>query len=240
MTATITHFTHKFNPSGPVGYFITFRTYGTWLHGNDKGSIDKSHNIPGTPIVSPDADLVNSKSFRQKYPSVTLTFSQRKSIGSIINGVSAYNKWKLHALSVRTEHIHVVISALKTPEEVMDSLKSWCTRRMREQGLWMYDYSPWSFHGSTRYLWNDKELRRVCNYVLNCQDNKHHMLNPDRQGGPPIPVCDRSAPRRSIAEPSPAEPRPLGMVSDSGMPRPLGRASGISDNAAPRPSGRAS
>lgn len=170
MKSKISHSSSKFNPNGPVGYFITFHTYGTWLHGDENGSVDKNGcNIPGTPTISPDADLVRLKSCRMKYPPVTLTFKQRKSIEDTITNVSAYNNWKLHALSVRTEHIHVVISAIKSPEEIMNSLKSWCTRKMREHGVWIYDYSPWSYHGSTRYIWHEEDLQRVCNYVLYCQ-----------------------------------------------------------------------
>ncbi len=33
----------------PLAYFITFRCYGTWLHGDRRGSVDRFHNIYGTP-----------------------------------------------------------------------------------------------------------------------------------------------------------------------------------------------
>jgi hypothetical protein len=34
----------------PIAYLITIRSYGTWLHGNEKGSIDRhGFNIFGTP-----------------------------------------------------------------------------------------------------------------------------------------------------------------------------------------------
>jgi hypothetical protein len=32
----------------PFGYLITFRAYGTWLHGR-QGSVDRFHNTYGTP-----------------------------------------------------------------------------------------------------------------------------------------------------------------------------------------------
>ena len=39
-----------------LAYFITFSTYGTWLHGTAKeeGSVDRRHNVYGTPFVSAD------------------------------------------------------------------------------------------------------------------------------------------------------------------------------------------
>jgi len=36
----------------PLAYMITFRTYGSWLHGDERGSIDRHHNRFGGPRVS--------------------------------------------------------------------------------------------------------------------------------------------------------------------------------------------
>lgn len=37
----------------PFGYLITFRSYGTWLHGK-QGSVDRFHNAYGTPKLPAD------------------------------------------------------------------------------------------------------------------------------------------------------------------------------------------
>src|SRR3954465_9461649 len=38
-------------PSGqPLAYFITFRCYGTWLPGDERGWVDRRHNQFGTDI----------------------------------------------------------------------------------------------------------------------------------------------------------------------------------------------
>ena len=34
-----------------LAYFITFRCYGTWLHGDERGSVDRFHNIYGMPFI---------------------------------------------------------------------------------------------------------------------------------------------------------------------------------------------
>jgi len=167
MNATNPDYKHPYNPAGPAGYLLTFHTYGTWLHGDDRGSIDrKSNNIPGTPMLPTDQVRVYKERGRLKQPPVTFNSSQCISIDSTIKDVIAYNKWILHAVNVRTEHLHLVVTAIKSPEVVVNSLKSWCTRRMREQGLWEKELSPWSRHGSTRYLWNEVEIAEACRYVL--------------------------------------------------------------------------
>ena len=170
MNATNPQYPHKFNPMGPAGYLLTFHTYGTWLHGDPRGSMDrKGHTIPGTPVIPSDQARLRAESSRLKQQPVTFTVSQRESIDRTIHEVSAFNKWLLHAINVRTEHVHVVITALKSPESVMNSFKSWCTRRMRENRLWINVCSPWSRHGSIRYLWNEKDIRAACRYVLYAQ-----------------------------------------------------------------------
>ena len=37
-----------------LAYFITFTCYGCWLHGDERGSVDREHNAPGTPFVPAD------------------------------------------------------------------------------------------------------------------------------------------------------------------------------------------
>ena len=60
MNTTSLNNTHKYNPFGPMGYLITFNTYGTWLHGDARGSVDRhGKNIPGTPVIPANQKLLN-------------------------------------------------------------------------------------------------------------------------------------------------------------------------------------
>ncbi len=34
----------------PLAYFITFRTYGTWLPGDERGTVDVDNNAYGSPV----------------------------------------------------------------------------------------------------------------------------------------------------------------------------------------------
>ena len=42
--------TFEFNEV-PLGYFVTCRAFGTWLHGDERGSVDRKHNRYGTPRI---------------------------------------------------------------------------------------------------------------------------------------------------------------------------------------------
>ena len=38
----------------PLAYLISFRTYGTWLHGDERGSIDRFNNSYRSPYIAAD------------------------------------------------------------------------------------------------------------------------------------------------------------------------------------------
>jgi len=38
----------------PLAYLITFRCYGTWLHGDERGSVDRFHNQYQSPSAAPN------------------------------------------------------------------------------------------------------------------------------------------------------------------------------------------
>jgi len=74
------------------------------------------------------------------------------------------------ALSVRTNHVHVVVAGAEvTPDRMMGQFKSWATRRLREAGHASANARVWSHHGSTRYLWNEQSVRNAVEYVTDYQ-----------------------------------------------------------------------
>jgi REP element-mobilizing transposase RayT len=71
----------------------------------------------------------------------------------------------LWTLSVRTNHIHVVVSANKTPGAVLTAMKPNATRSMKNSGRWQGPLSPWARGGSKKYLWTEKQLADAMAYV---------------------------------------------------------------------------
>ncbi|HLF67316.1 MAG TPA: hypothetical protein VI522_06820 [Gammaproteobacteria bacterium] len=62
----------------PLAYFITFTTYGTWLHGNEKKSVDKHHNIYTAPLVSPSSAKEKILSTLKAYATRALKFNSNE------------------------------------------------------------------------------------------------------------------------------------------------------------------
>lgn len=152
----------------PLAYFITFRTYGTWMHGDTRTSIDRHHNVPGEPPIEPDEQLEAESARRMKHPSVELSQAAREIVSRTIAEVCGHRGWTLRATNVRTNHVHVVVSATETPEKIMTDLKAWSTRRLRESDV-LIGGRVWSKHGSTRYIWNRNDVADACKYVTEMQ-----------------------------------------------------------------------
>jgi REP element-mobilizing transposase RayT len=163
-------FNEEFDESRiPLAYLITFRSYGTWLHGDERGSVDYSHNVYNTPLLTTDGKREEEERQRLKQAPVKLDEAQRIAADNAIREVCVYRNWILRALNARTNHIHEVVSAPCKPEKVLSDFKAYSTRRMREAGIWRSAHSPWAEKGSRRYLWKPEQVDRACEYVLNHQ-----------------------------------------------------------------------
>ena len=155
----------------PIGYLITFRAYGTWIHGDERGSIDRYNNVylaPKYPKIDHWRDI---SSVRLKYPPVKLSAAQRRSVERAIRETCEKRRWHLYAVNVRTNHAHSVVSSLhgKKPSVALNAFKANATRMMRIDGCWTLDHTPWADKGSERWLWTENHLSNAIEYVVNGQ-----------------------------------------------------------------------
>ena len=150
----------------PIAYLITFRTYGTWLAGDERGSIDKYHNKFRTPRAVPSLLRKEVHSRRLKSPPFYLNAKSRKIVEQAIREVCLFREWSLHAVNVRTNHTHSVASGDASSEKMLNDFKSYCTRRLREDGEWSFEHSPWVDKGSRRRLWTPEHVSAACDYVI--------------------------------------------------------------------------
>src|SRR5678816_3346167 len=89
----------------PLGYLISFRAYGTWLHGDTRGSIDRFHNRYGDPYLLPDVQWKQYNFKQIKTDPFILRAKERRSVEKGIRETCKIRKWDLQALNVRTNHI---------------------------------------------------------------------------------------------------------------------------------------
>jgi len=156
--------------SEPLAFLLTWTCYGTWLHGDERGSVDDDHRVCGSRFKSPDTQRERDESRRLRHPPVALDAAARQIVHATIVAHCAYRSWVILALNVRSNHVHLVVEyAGVRPETVMAQLKAWTTRRVREASLFGPDAVIWTEHGSTRYLWNREGIKAAVEYVTDGQ-----------------------------------------------------------------------
>jgi REP element-mobilizing transposase RayT len=150
----------------PLAYFISFRTYGTWLHGDKRGSIDRFNNQYRSPYIPPNENWHRYNTRKLKRPPFTMNADQRTSVEAAIRDTSKRREWSLLAINVRTNHVHTVVTANRKTSLVLNAFKANATRQLREDKLWLHTFSPWADKGSKRKLWNERSVARAIDYVL--------------------------------------------------------------------------
>lgn len=157
-------------PSTPLAYFLTWTTYGSWLHGDERWSIDRDHNVFRGESIPPDVRRETAARSRLANPGVRLNAATRAIVDSAIREHAHVKGWNVHALNVRTNHAHAVITAQGVaPEIVLVQSKSWATRALRREGLVASTDRVWTTHGSTRYLWDRLGVQEAIRYVTDGQ-----------------------------------------------------------------------
>src|SRR5438128_1539296 len=91
-----------------LAYMITFRCYGTWLHGDERGSVGRrGSNIFSEPGIVPSLTLRQIDAVQQARPPFHLGANERKIVEVAIREVCDVRAYHLFALNVRTNHAHV-------------------------------------------------------------------------------------------------------------------------------------
>jgi REP element-mobilizing transposase RayT len=164
----------------PLAYLITFRCYGTWLHSDGRGSIDRFNNRFQGPYIPANERWLEHNTRGLKGEPVTLDAVRRAAVTEAVVEMCSLRGWRLHALNVRTNHVHAVVSIGNTkPGSALNALKANATRRMRQEGCWAEGHSPWADKGSKRFLWNRRSIERAVDYVVNGQGEGLPDFNAD-------------------------------------------------------------
>ena len=138
--------------SQPIAFFISFTCYGSWLHGDDRGSVDLAHNIFSTPVLPPDSrtGIGELARARLSQPPFALDESDRELVRDAFVSVCQKKGWKPWAVHVRAKHVHVVVTASRASDidRVMNDLKTAASFRLNSsaqpQGTQVLD-APWEY-----------------------------------------------------------------------------------------------
>ena len=144
-------------------YLITFSCSGAHLHGEESGSIDRDHNIYGSPRAEPNAKRVEFEREQMDQPPYLLDTVRRTTVLAALHDGCLRRGWNLWAAHVRTTHVHAVVESDDRLEMVRNAFKSYASRALNPLET---QRKRWTRHGSTRWLWKDKDVPEAIRYVV--------------------------------------------------------------------------
>lgn len=148
-----------------LAYHITWGTYGTRLHGDPRGTVDRAHNEYGEPVLGYDPVRVEQEYENLKFAPVRLTTEQCMFAEDIIPEICVRGKWKLHTCAAAPDHVHVVLSSTFHPEVIRKLLKRWLGQELSKNWPLPDGQSWWAEDGSTKWIFDDKYFRNAIGYV---------------------------------------------------------------------------
>jgi hypothetical protein len=97
--------------SQPLAYLLTWPTYGSRLHGDERWSVDRKHNQPNTPMLDHNPKRLRWEREQMSLAPVVLSDEDRRIVAQTIQDYCGKREWELYAIAVQTNHVHLVVRA---------------------------------------------------------------------------------------------------------------------------------
>jgi REP element-mobilizing transposase RayT len=150
-------------------YLVTFTCYGHRLHGDSDGSVDKQHRIFGTPYAPASPGRLAFVRRVMKEPVYELGPDQRRAVLKGVLEAARRRGWRIWAAHIRPTHAHVVAEGEAPPEEILRGLKAYASRWLARLPGECVRSRRWARHGSTVWLWKDRDFHDAIVYVADRQ-----------------------------------------------------------------------
>ncbi len=111
-----------------LAYHLTWTTYGTWLPGDARGWVKWGE----VGVKPPEPEQERDARRRMMESAVVLTDDQRAIVERTIRDHCRIRGWLLHAVNARSNHVHVVVTIDRDPDEAMNQFKAWCSRKLSD------------------------------------------------------------------------------------------------------------
>ena len=88
-----------------LAYLLTFNTYGTRSHGDQRGSVDRKNNVLGEPHIGINPDLERRRRELMRQEPYVLDKARQQFVLHAIRQHAAHRKWIVWAVHVHTAHV---------------------------------------------------------------------------------------------------------------------------------------
>jgi hypothetical protein len=157
-----------------IAYHITWGTYGTRLHGDPRGTVDRQHNQYGQPVLKYDQHRWARERSLLKFPPVILSKPRMILIESLLPEICTRGHWTYRTGAAGPDHVHVILTSSSDPETIRRLLKRWLgqelTARLKgEPGCPQPGTNAtwWAECGSIRWIFEEDGdyFQNAINYV---------------------------------------------------------------------------
>ena len=164
-------------------WLLTNTTYGTWLPGDNRGSVTSvrdqrptdppnharfEHDMPGEPWEDPNEALqVSAKEIMQGNP-IFLDVEKAEFLLKQFQETATHRVWALRAVAIMANHFHLVVIVPEDPDpgRILADFKAYGSRVLNRQ----YGKPPsetwWTTNGSKRKLTDEDAIAAAIHYVL--------------------------------------------------------------------------
>ena len=156
----------------PPVHFLTWRTYGTWLPGDNRGWIDERRNGYGEPTHAPDPYQENRAAAQMSGRPITLSDELRLRVDRVIREACGWRSWSVIALNVRSNHVHLVLAGEMGNTDPLTALKARVTKVLWDEAAIPRSTRIWARGGSHRLLRRPAEVEAAMDYVMNRQGSR--------------------------------------------------------------------
>src|SRR5262245_61537054 len=108
-----------------IAFHITWGTYGTRLHGDPRGTVDRAHNEFGSPVLGFDEHRWEQEKANLKFSPVIFTHEQMIFIEQTIPTICERGGWELITCAAGPDHVHNILKSDQDPETIRRLLKRW-------------------------------------------------------------------------------------------------------------------
>jgi len=144
-----------------IGYMITWTTYGTWLQGDKRGYVKDGIIYPENPSL----EKLNQQKLK-KNP-IKLSKNHRATVKQAIYEKVNHLNQKIHALAVRSNHVHIAVDYISKPIGiVVMGYKNCAQYALRKAGV---TGRIWTKGFDKRYCFDRQSLKKRIDY-----DNSHN------------------------------------------------------------------
>lgn len=156
----------------PLAYHITWGTYGTRLHGDRRGTVDRIHNQFKAPIVNFEPERWEEEVSNLKFPPVRLTREQRLCAESLIPAICVRGHWEYLACAAAPDHIHLLLKSTFDPQVIRKLSKRWLGQELSKSWTPNEDKFWWSECGSIKWIGESSYLDNATYYVFRQRTTK--------------------------------------------------------------------